>query len=625
MPVLLPSLLLILDLVGLGLNLWLGLHLVAHAWGWPRARAWSVALAAWSLALVFAFGAAHDLALVAGSNRVPASLRLLLWPLPLAWLLFAGRLSYGILRARYRLLEWVVALSAVATLAAHFLPAFLRAELLRYEWVYLPFYLLTLLAAVLSAASLAHQSRVVASGTLQRRAMSWLSISSLLLLLGTGLLATGLLLGFSHPLFGPLVAWLFPHELRLAASVGLLCAGFSLSQVVLAQARAEGAPHVSGYAHSLLVTLVMTLFYMTVGALAVWRWDLPITILAVLLVLALLTDLLANATRRLLERWLYRGETGALRNTLRRVADQMEAPDEAPPALRAVLGRLARQLNMPQLGVAVRKETEYRVIAAVHPAWEGKPVDVRNPAIWEERSLGGWNLPLKAKTGETIGVLASDRSRPLSLVQRQLLADTAARIVVMLEEWRLLDQKRASLQKALEVYRSHAESLDREAALLGAPLPVGADLREQVERALTAYSDADALEQNPLTTLKLVARLTPVSKAGVSRRGEVLHELLFHLVEQLRPYEGEPPTESAPEWRPYLILKRVYLDGEPEHEWMIRLRLDERAFRKVREAATGQIARVLAELEAAIRLVPDGQSTSSLSSLSGSSSSYASY
>ncbi len=602
MDALLPQLLLLFDLVGLGLSLWLSLHLLIHAWGWQRSRARPAALALFALALLFALGVYDSVWPLAGASTRGSIARLALLPLPVAWVLLARRLTLGAAQASDRVLKWLVVLLTLGGLGISLLFGPLRPTWLVYSWLLFPLYGLALLLACGLAISLANKARTMASTRWERRALFWLKLSSALLLLGGMIVAAHTTFGLTHPLFRPVTGWILPLELRLMGAGVLLLAGFALGQLVLAQARAEGAPHLVSFAHSALVTLVMTLFYVGVGGLVVWRWGLPPLLLGIFLALALLTDLLDNATRAPLERWLYRPETGALRRDLRRVAERMETPDPVPPAVRPLLARLARQLSTPQLGIALvtpnSQPPEYRIVAALRPSWEGQTVDVQNPLVWEERVLGGWNLPLKDRDGKAIGVIASDHSAPLSPVQQQLMADTANKIVQLLEEWKVLTERRASLQKALEAYRDAATTMDSKLATLGAPAPLRSDLFRLVLHALRNHNDSAALERSPLTQLSLVARLAGSAKGSAGGRAELLRELFFHLVEQLRPYEGDPLTRPTPEWRAYLILKKVYLEGEPEQEWMIRLRLDPRSFQRERRSAVEKVARVLAELEA---------------------------
>ncbi len=607
MNALVPEIALILDLVGMGLTLWLGLHLMTHAWGWHPSRSRPAALALCGMSIVFALSAYDRLYPLAGPGVTAGFVRLLLLPLPLGWLLLARRLSLGVLRVSYRRFKWLVLLLALATLAVPIVTGLVRPAYLPRSWIALPAYGLTLLAAMLMSILLARRSRSIVGTRYERRAMGWLEVGSLLALVGGLILATDLVFGLSLPLFRVITSWLFPQELRLLGTVSLLLAALALSQVILSQARAEGAPHVHSYRHSLLVTLVMTALYMTAGGLAVWRWQLPLLLLGLFLLLALLTDLLDNATRAQLERWLYRGESGAIRQRLRHVADRVEATTPVPPAVYPLLSRLARQLNTQQLGLALAQskdnKTEYRIVAALRPSWEGETIDVKDPTLWEERSMGGWNMPLR-KGEKTVGMIVSDRSGMLNAVQQQLLKETADKIVQLLDDYAALKTKLESLQKALDEYHQHVNALDTEIAQLGAPLLAQNDLMRAAEQALSHYNDAAALENSALAKLKVVEQL-PGAGSG---RAAVLRELLFHLVEQLRPFEGEVVSAlPSAEWHPYLILKHVFLEGEKEHEWMIRLQLNERAFRRAQRAAISQIARVLADLEAGVMRLPSGQ------------------
>ena len=85
--------------------------------------------------------------------------------------------------------------------------------------------------------------------------------------------------------------------------------------------------------------------------------------------------------------------------------------------------------------------------------------------------------------------------------------------------------------------------------------------------------DRVAIETHPL------APFFPVPEAAFTRRAEVIHQLILDEIEQLRP-EGKEILVHSPEWRPYLILQKRYIEGEGPREIASSLFIGDRQFRR---------------------------------------------
>lgn len=84
--------------------------------------------------------------------------------------------------------------------------------------------------------------------------------------------------------------------------------------------------------------------------------------------------------------------------------------------------------------------------------------------------------------------------------------------------------------------------------------------------------DLTAIETHPLTAHFLLP-------AGAEEhRAEAVQRLIVEEIERLRP-KGDPVLTS-PEWRPYLILRRRYVDGENPRHIAATLYIGERQFRR---------------------------------------------
>jgi CheY-like chemotaxis protein len=85
--------------------------------------------------------------------------------------------------------------------------------------------------------------------------------------------------------------------------------------------------------------------------------------------------------------------------------------------------------------------------------------------------------------------------------------------------------------------------------------------------------DRVAIETHPL------AAFFPVPEDASTRRAEVVQQLILAEIEQLRP-EGREVLVQSPEWRPYLILQKRYIEGQDPHEIARSLYIGDRQFRR---------------------------------------------
>ncbi|MBN2385922.1 MAG: response regulator [Anaerolineales bacterium] len=85
--------------------------------------------------------------------------------------------------------------------------------------------------------------------------------------------------------------------------------------------------------------------------------------------------------------------------------------------------------------------------------------------------------------------------------------------------------------------------------------------------------DRTAIETHPL------AVAFPVASQATSHRAEQIQNLVFAEIDQLRPDPGEPQAQS-PEWRPFLILHRRYVEGQDPQAIAEALFISDRQFRR---------------------------------------------
>jgi CheY-like chemotaxis protein len=85
--------------------------------------------------------------------------------------------------------------------------------------------------------------------------------------------------------------------------------------------------------------------------------------------------------------------------------------------------------------------------------------------------------------------------------------------------------------------------------------------------------DLAAVETHPL------AAFFPAPEDASRPRAEVVQRLILGEIEQLRP-EGKDVLVQSPEWRPYLILQKRYIDGLDPHAIAQSLFIGDRQFRR---------------------------------------------
>jgi hypothetical protein len=596
-----PEFLTILDALGMSLAFWLALHLATHGWGWSRGRASQAAFAFAGMALVFGLAAWDDLHVVAGASSTSGWLRLLLLFFPVAWLGFARRLLPSALRNRTLIPALVISLLVLVPFAVMLQTVVLDPSQITLSWYFLPAYLIYALAALALTFYNTLDARNLVQSATERAVLYSYAFGSMAAMLGITIIAADLVFGLNHGVFPPQVQE-SAFVLRLIGTAFMLVATIMLWYLVHTQASADGALHLSVMRISLMVTLVLA-----AGAVAMviyFTRDLPFTeqMVAIVLLFALTADWFIQTLRTQFERLFYRGESGTLRQTLHRVLDTLDPVyGPLPPAVRPLINNLSRQLNVPQLGLAMADEKDpkkYRIVLATNPKWEKSDLPVTSPDVWHERGHDGWNMPLR-KEGRTMGMIASSGSRQLSRVQEKLLEEAGKEIIQLLEQWQQLSTRRQQLQTALDSYWKDEEAFERYSLSMVLDTGPRQDLRRQLTHLFAHFGEPTVYSNHPLSRLKLIETVAGSSTSATSR-GETLRSVLINLIDQLRPAKTTPPENPTGEWVPYVVMHDIYIKGTPREEVMGRLHLTPDSVKKVEATAITQLAHLLSELEAAV-------------------------
>jgi hypothetical protein len=596
-----PELLTILDALGVSLTFWLALHLASHGWGWSRGRAAQAAFAFAGLAMVFALAAWDDLHGLAVATATSGWLRLFLLFFPVAWLGFARRLMPSALRNRTLIPAVVVSLLALVPFAVTLQTVFLDPTRLFDSWYFLPAYLVYALAVLGLTFYNTLDARTLVQSATERAVLFSYALASMSAMVGITIVAADLVFGLNHGVF-PVQVQESAFSLRLIGSGFMLLTTFILWYLVHTQASMDGALHLSAMRVSLLVTVVLATG--AVSLVLYFNSDLPFTeqLVAIVLLFALTADWFIQTLRTQFERFFYRGESGVLRQTLQRVLDTLDPVyGPTPPAIRPLINNLSRQLNVPQLGLALADEKDpkkYRIIIATNPKWEKSELPVTSPDVWHERGHDGWNMPLR-KEGRTLGMIASSGSRQLSRVQEKLLEEAAKEMIHLMEQWQQLATRRNALQIALDSYWKDEEAFERYSLSMMVDTGPRQDLRRQLTHLFTHFDEPQVYSAHPLTKLKLIESVAG-SSTNATSRGETLRSVLLNLIDQLRPAKTNPPENPTGEWIPYVVMSEIYLKGKPKEEVMGRLKLAPDSLKKVEATAITQIAHLLSELESAV-------------------------
>ena len=110
---------------------------------------------------------------------------------------------------------------------------------------------------------------------------------------------------------------------------------------------------------------------------------------------------------------------------------------------------------------------------------------------------------------------------------------------------------------------------------------------EMVKDVLGNLYDTSAIETHP--TLFSVIKI-PNNYTG--NKGEYIRQLILDAIEQLRPLRKEELI-SSPEWRPYFILYKRYVDGMSVQELSDSLAISPRQMRRDHHRALGALTEIL--------------------------------
>lgn len=239
----------------------------------------------------------------------------------------------------------------------------------------------------------------------------------------------------------------------------------------------------------------------------------------------------------------------------------------------------------------------------------------REPQFYDDGEF--WFCPLRSEDGDKmLGLLAvRGRSRQVEMDEEEateatkLLAQAAAAIADryvqegvfatlqrILPDLERIQEWRSELRYAppLPAEPAAAEEPETTPAENASP-PANHALYTWVKDALSHYWGGPKLSESPLAGLRLVRRALAAHEGNAAR---AVRAVLREAIERQRPVGERKLTAS--EWLLYNILDMRFIQGQRVRDIALRLSMSESDLYRKQRAAVAEVARTLAEMEAAI-------------------------
>ncbi len=609
----------LVELLGLGLTVWLGLALVALA---PRrATSWIAAVLFWGFSLVFALNL-----LQLGRPLVPERpwlpydlLRWVIIPLPLVWFWLVAdvlprRMQPLLRRFRQVAVSLSLLLALVTALIGPWTPL-LGLEPVVWEWLFYPLYLFTVAITLGPALFLAQRAARLTRVPAHRAAARAFTVATALALLAA-LYRVGGFWGTQE--LGGLPS--LPGDIALLVAVVALGAALVLRRI------GDGETNAPAFVYSLTNTAAITVLYTAVVTGVALLLKISWVVLVAVVPLAVVTHWLTDWSRGLFDTLFYRAPVQRLRADLRTLIRALDRHEALEPQLRPALARLASQIRAPAAAVALldASEPEAARLVATYPSSASEeptllgslrlrasaPVTLPPPPGIEAGPA--WAVPLISAAGQ-VGALVvwSGPSRGFSDLDLALLDEVGTQLAPLLVAWEAQNRRLDEIEGLVATYREQVEAFQAQMQVLAtleqeAPEldELAEEARTWVEEVLRNLHNVAFLGQHPLAQTRVIAVRVARDDGGPVthlERGQAVRQLCEELIERLRP-SGPPPGEPyPPEWRLYTVLHAAYIEGEPNREIMSRLYIGEGTFHRARRQALASLADALVELERTAR------------------------
>jgi hypothetical protein len=382
--------------------------------------------------------------------------------------------------------------------------------------------------------------------------------------------------------------------LTLLLSSAIFMMGYGVARY---SAFIEGRAIVRDFFYNLVAMLVLAGLYFIVAWSSFIAYDVPIAIVATLMVVAIFTHSLTNVARQFFDLLFYRSKSRKLREKLRSLvykAYQLESLEEyLSEALEALCNLIGATYGVIFLFKKEGLETvaTYRWIKTVltlSPK-DLESDDVRNvplgklPAPFEEAVL---LIPLYAAEKQ-IGVLILGRpenSNSFALSDVEQALDASDRFADAIRD---ADRENEQLLRLVKEAEKQSAKPD---------LATNSQTNT-VEDALRNLFNYAYLADTPLAETKLVNEKITEGKSTHIERGKAVQTVIIEAIEKMKP-NTEVLHEPFPrEWYPYIILHEAYTKEVQNRDIMSKLYISEGTFNRTRRAAIRSLARALQEME----------------------------
>ncbi len=436
-----------------------------------------------------------------------------------------------------------------------------------------------------------------------------------------GAIATGL--GLPAPIL--------PIDLSLLVAVVLFGCG-----IVRYNALAEGRAIRVDFMYSLLTVSLVTAGYLVAAWFSSHIFNVPFIAYVFVPVLAVVSHAMFDCVGIVLDQLFYRRQTRVLRASLRALAYEAGTSPELRSRLRVVLASVCQSLDLSQGLIALKAYADFTVEVAYRTGWIGAVIPgnilsaqqtkrlpleehvvcladmvLCEPRVHDRNQVGAIGVGAKTDGGtyysnDELEFLAEIAERLTLVIYRmKSQAEAAETINTLVAEFRMQERELQRLVHEMLAPRKTLEPPPRDGM-------VESEFVNLVEDALRHLYDFTYLGEHSLSRLAVVERLLSIQGGYVTvlDRGQAVKEILVDAVDQLRPAGPIPARSSATppprEWHPYLIVQRLFFEGETHQEIMAWLYINESTFNHTYRQAVRGVAKALEEADLAAQSVPAG-------------------
>jgi len=364
-------------------------------------------------------------------------------------------------------------------------------------------------------------------------------------------------------------------------------------------ALSEGRIIERDFFYNLTGTFLIAVLYFVATWSSVLSYQIPVAIIATLMVFAIITHSLVDMARQLFDVFFYQRETRDLRKKLRALIQQIHDASSLDEYLAPALETLCKNVLASNGIILLFDDNKIKLISKHKWRSEQEEINLDPNDLtsddWIELPTGKlahpYNnfkllVPLYA-TDNQVGVMLlgyPEKSNSYSPSDMERILDAGDLFADAIHATRT---ESVYLNRLVhEVYQTAPRIQVSDSIYLQA-----------VEKGLQNFFDYAYLSDNPLGKMKLVTnRFSNITPTHIER-GKAVQAVMLSAIEKMKP-DQDLPTDIPPrKWHLFIILYDAYVNGIQNRDIMSRLYISEGTFNRTRRAAIRSLARVLAEME----------------------------